>query len=413
MPRLNLFLNADVALDTEKILFNQSLLAPEPKLGTKAQRKALHCILSNVGKYNSQPLLYSTRNQANPPEQYNPHGYGHKPLVAVIKQLRNNGMLKLESGTPWYTKTEQGDFKEPKLSAFLPNENLIKLCEELGYTEASPVGASEHFIELRSLKDKLLPFEPTPYSRHVEQLMSAYCAYLNLQDIKIDGEDLGHIHLIRKYRDRDGSGRLIHGGRTHHPFMSFPPAKRQRITINGERVVLVDYPASQANVLYRYVTGEFLHPEDPYKVDGLHRDTVKHLMKMMLNNGSRKSASGAARSNLNELSRKAAERFELDSQKHGGVAAMMRLVEERNAPIAECFYQGKAQGQYYAWLESNLVFEVAKHLSDQGVPVLTVHDEFIVPTSMEIAVLGCRYFVPFTTAPYTTSGLRDSQSSSR
>ena len=91
MPKLNLFLNADVALDTDQILFNQSLLAPEPKLGTKAQRKALHCILSNVGKYRSQPLLYSTRNQANPPEQNNLYGYGHKPLVAVIKQLRNNG----------------------------------------------------------------------------------------------------------------------------------------------------------------------------------------------------------------------------------------------------------------------------------------------------------------------------------
>ena len=393
MPRLNLFLNADVALDTDQILFNQSLLAPEPKLGTKAQRKALHCILSNVGRYRSQPLLYSIRNQANPPEQYNPHGYGHKPLVAVIKQLRNNGMLKLESGTPWYTKTEQGDFKEPKLSAFLPNEKLLKLCEELGYTEASHKGTTEHFIELRSLKDKLLPFEPTPYSRHIEQLMSAYCAYLNLQDIKINGEDLGHIHLIRKYKDWDGSGRLIHGGRTHHPFMSFPPAKRQRITINGERVVLVDYSASEANVLYRYVTGAFLHPEDPYEVDGLHRETVKYLMKMMLNNGSRRSASNAARSNLNELSRKAAERFELDSKNHGGIAAMMRLVEERNAPIAKCFYQGKAEGQYYAWLESNLVFEVAKHLTDQGIPALTVHDEFIVPESMEGAVLECRYKV--------------------
>jgi hypothetical protein len=349
-------------------------------------------------------LLYSIRNQANPPEQYNPHGYGHKPLVAVIKQLRNNGMLKLESGTPWYTKTEQGDFKEPKLSAFLPNEKLLKLCEELGYTEASQEGATEHFIELRSLNNKLLPFKPTPYSRHIEQLMSAYCAYLNLQDIKIDEEDLGHIHLIRKYKDWDGSGRLIHGGRTHHPFMSFPPAKRQRITINGERVVLVDYSASEANVLYRYVTGEFLHPEDPYEVDGLHRETVKYLMKMMLNNGSRSGASGAARSHLNELSRKAAERFELDSKNHGGIAAMMRLVEERNDPIAKCFYQGKAQGQYYAWLESNLVFEVAKHLTDQGVPALTVHDEFIVPESMESAVLECRYKVIPDESIYTDHG---------
>ena len=73
---------------------------------------------------------------------------------------------------------------------------------------------------------------------------------------------------------------------------------------------------------------------------------------------------------------------------------MMRLVEERNSPFAECFYQGKAQGQYYAWLESNLVFEVAKYLTDQGVPTLTVHDEFIVPESMKNAVKACRYNVP-------------------
>ena len=111
----------------------------------------------------------------------------------------------------------------------------------------------------------------------------------------------------------------------------------------------------------------------------------------------------AAKANLASLKKSATEAFESDSQKHGGIAAMMKLIEERNAPIAKCFYQGKAQGQYYAWLESNLVFEVAKHLTDQGVPALTVHDEFIVPESMERAVLECRYSVPFSTAPYTTS----------
>ena len=223
--------------------------------------------------------------------------------------------------------------------------------------------------------------------------MSAYCAYLNLQDIKIHEEDLGHVQLIRKYKDWDGSGQLICGGRTYHLFMSFRKAKRKKITINGEPVVAVDYPASQANALYKHMTAEFLHPEDPYKVDGLHRDTVKHLLQMMLNNGSRRGASMAAKANLASLKKSATEAFESDSHKHGGIAAMMRLVEGRNAPIAECFYQGKAQGQYYAWLESNLVFEVARHLTDQGVPALTVHDEFIVPESMESAVLECRYKV--------------------
>ena len=109
-------------------------------------------------------------------------------------------MLRLESGTPWYTKTEQRRFQGTEALCIFANENLLKLCEELGYTEASQKGATEHFIELRSLNNKLLPFEPTPPLGHIEQLMSAYCGYLNLQDIKIDGEGLGHIHLIRKYK---------------------------------------------------------------------------------------------------------------------------------------------------------------------------------------------------------------------
>ena len=59
-------------------------------------------------------------------------------------------------------------------------------------------------------------------------------------------------------------------------------------------------------------------------------------------------------------------------------------------------YQAKARGQYCA-AGVHLVFEVAKHLTDQGVPALTVHDEFIVPESMESAVLECRHKVPLLT----------------
>ena len=125
-------------------------------------------------------------------------------------------MLKLEAGTPWYTKTDSGEFKEPKLSSFIPTEKLLNLCAELGYRTRSVKDNPEHHVELRNLNDKLLPFQTTPYSMQVEQLMYEYCAYLNQQKITIDSEDLGRIHLIGKYKDWDGSGRLIHGGRTHN-----------------------------------------------------------------------------------------------------------------------------------------------------------------------------------------------------
>ena len=105
-------------------------------------------------------------------------------------------------------------------------------------------------------------------------------------------------------------------------------------------------------------------------------------MTMMINNASSRAAAMAAKANLNKLKKRQVARFEEDTKKFGGIAAMMRHVVERNAPISECFYKGKAAGQYYAWLESNLVFEVARYLADLEVPALTVHDEFIVPEDM-------------------------------
>ena len=175
--------------------------------------------------------------------------------------------------------------------------------------------------------------------------------------------------------------------------MSFPASKRKRITINNQPVVAVDYPASQANVLYQHITGRFLYPEDPYQVDGLHRDSAKFMMQMMLNNKSRHAASMAAKTNLETLKKPKRERLEKETKKFGSLSKIMDAIADRNAPIASCFYQGKAKGQYYAWLEPNLVFEVARYLAEIEVPALTVHDEFIVPEGMEDAVLECRYTV--------------------
>ena len=73
----------------------------------------------------------------------------------------------------------------------------------------------------------------------------------------------------------------------------------------------------------------------------------------------------------------------------------MTAIVERNAPIAECFFRGKAKGQKYAWLEANLVFEVARRLARSGVPALTVHDEFIVPVGTEALVREFMYTTAF------------------
>ena len=388
MPKLNLFLSADVDVEAHKIKFNDSLLAPVPSLRTKAQRHALHCILSNVGKYKEQTILFSLRNQANELPQYNPHGYGQKPLIAVIRQLQKNGLLVLQKGKPWFSTNEQGEDEDRRLSQFKASDQLIKICEELGYTPEATQSNSEGFVELRTVKSKKrITYTETPYSIYTNELMSEYCEFLNQHHFEVDGESLGHIHLVRKYSDWDGSGELKFGGRAWLPYMQFGSAKRARIKINGQPVTAVDYPASQLNVLYKHVTGEFLQSEDPYTVTDAARSTVKYLVSIMLNNASDRSASLAANNEKNlkdKLKTKAKiEQYKSDVKRYGSVSKLTSAITQRNAPVAECFFKGKAKGQEYAWLEANLVFEVARRLARSGVPALTVHDEFIVPVGME------------------------------
>ncbi len=400
MPKLNLFLSADVDLEAHKIKFNNSLLAPVPSLRTKAQRHALHCILSNVGKYKGQTILFSLRNQANELPQYNPHGYGQKPLIAVIKQLQNNGLLVLQKGKPWFSTNEQGEDEDRRLSQFKASDQLIKICHELGYTAEATQSNSEGFVELRTVKSKKrITYTETPYSIYTNELMSEYCEFLNQHQFEVDGESLGHIHLVRKYSDWDGSGELKFGGRTWLPYMQFGSAKRSRIKIDGQPVTAIDYPASQLNVLYKHITGEFLQSEDPYEVDGMARSTVKYLVNIMLNNDSYYGASRAANKKENlkdKLKTKAKiEQYHKDIKSFGSLKQLMIAIEQRNAPIAECFLKGKAKGQEYAWLEANLVFEVARRLASSGVPALTVHDEFIVPEGMEDVVREFMYTTSF------------------
>ena len=167
--------------------------------------------------------------------------------------------------------------------------------------------------------------------------------------------------------------------------MSLSPAKRRRIKINGQTTVSVDYAASVPNLLYQAITGQRLHPNDPYQVTGLPRVIAKKYANIMLNTASTKSASGAIGKWLKDKRTK-----KRDQEAHAkaiarfrGRPAIMDAILERNEPIKNCFFQGKAMGQHYAWLEANLVFEVARYAVHWDIPALTVHDEFIVPEENE------------------------------
>ena len=124
---------------------------------------------------------------------------------------------------------------------------------------------AQQFVELR---DWNMPVQvkKISFSRHINELMGDYCQFLNAQRIEVDGEDLGHLHLVAKYKDWDEIKKADLSGQKSHRFMSYPLAARERITINGSSLAIQQVNQS---ILYRHITSRFLYPEDPCDVEGI------------------------------------------------------------------------------------------------------------------------------------------------
>ena len=113
---------------------------------------------------------------------------------------------------------------------------------------------------------------------------------------------------------------------------------------------------------YKMVTGNQLHPDDPYKVSGIPRSTAKKFLNIMLNIKGKSSVSGAVNKWLKVLASNAEKRdYQTAVENVGDNAKIMDAVLKRNQPIAKCFFKGKAMGQHYALVRHLLSWCCHRH----------------------------------------------------
>ena len=71
---------------------------------------------------------------------------------------------------------------------------------------------------------------------------------------------------------------------------------------------------------------------------------------------------------------------------------MIDAVMEKNQAVSQVFLQGKVWGQHWAWLEANLVYEVAWYSTTiLEIPMLIIHDEFLVTQDKAEAIADVMY----------------------
>jgi hypothetical protein len=148
-------------------------------------------------------------------------------------------------------------------------------------------------------------------------------------------------------------------------FQSLPSAYRQQLTLNGSPVGCADFRAMHIGLLY--AQAEALLQGDPYSgIDGLTRDQAKLALLVAINAPTKHSAVSAIRTHTPAFT-------------HEQAACALEAVCERHAPIARHF--ASDAGIRLMRIESDILIDAALDCTQQGIPVLGIHDELIAPAA--------------------------------
>jgi hypothetical protein len=381
MPRLNFYIT------TPKELTHKDF--PELKLRQHTQLKALQIWLANLVKYENKEIAFSRSKTQTVDERFNPLRVGYSPVSSVWNRLRDTELIDTTLGIPRWLKDEQDQFIRPRMTTVTSTSKLIKKCKELGITKdtikelKSPV-----HVRVRQVGDKsnYIPYKDTPYTKEIEKMMREYCDYLNNQKIKVGKTLLEDIHLYRTYQNRKGLP-FQFGGRSGGYWMSLSAEDRKQITINGKKTSSIDMHCSQLNILYFHATGKFFDKDfDAYQIPGIDerfRPVLKKILLIMLNvsyGGVGQALSNLMRKEERDGNLSLVELYNEFKESISTIRSVVDRIIEVHKPVNHLFCLGADMGQHYAWLESNLVFQIAHQLHYHDIPCLTVHDEFIVPT---------------------------------
>ncbi|RWK22307.1 MAG: hypothetical protein EOR43_17205 [Mesorhizobium sp.] len=239
-----------------------------------------------------------------------------------------------------------------------------------------------------SKKDSVFAdFEPTPETDQMESRLRSYNSFLQsgarinlfLTDDEMaelqerreqDQDEFGSFRAASRLIDLASGNRLYrvfndgcfdHGGRIYGGWwQNVPKEYRRYITINGMPTVEVDFSSMQLAMLYAKV-GEQLEG-DAYAIDGFPpelRPLVKTTTLKMINALGRIRA--PSRSALPE-----------------GISwkDLQQAILEKHRPIAGYFRSG--EGIRLQRLDSDIAEDVILRMMERGIPVLPIHDSFIV-----------------------------------
>jgi len=184
-------------------------------------------------------------------------------------------------------------------------------------------------------------------------------------------------------------GKLDKGGRFYGGWwQNIPKEARKRILIDGFQVDEPDFSAYHPRILY--ALKRLKYPDnDPYELEGYSTDTrtfLKRLLLIMLNTTGKTQE--AAR-------RKAIKRIEYDvsigkieqPEEVKDIDALIDKFIEKHQPVQEYFFTGF--GTTLMYIDSQIAEAILFQHAQEGIPVLPVHDSFIIDYRLSESMQDC------------------------
>ncbi|HIB18590.1 MAG TPA: hypothetical protein EYO23_04895 [Alphaproteobacteria bacterium] len=253
--------------------------------------------------------------------------------------------------------------------------------------------AERESLILHDEQKKDVQYEDTSETRRMRKVLSDYNELLSRTHI--DCAHLDHPYVVRADGKRtyiDQQHKFIYrvfnnssweeGGRFYGGWWELVSEHRRGIRINGERTIELDYRGLHVVFLYALKNINYYHElssSDPYEVHipetndpKFARELAKRMMLSLVNATDERKVFKAVQQKTNQLG-DCPSHMTLTFKLLRKILAQLRL---KHPQIEEYFLSGA--GTEMQFLDSQMTELIVKHFTAKGIPVLTVHDSYVI-----------------------------------
>lgn len=293
----------------------------------------------------------------------NRYGRASAFVIEVVKQLKELKMIEVKSGF----KTK----KESRRTRICATKKLLDYCP------VSRIGVilnPKELVILRDEKGKLKGYKDTIETRRIRKILKRANEVNKQADIRYSDTKIFAV-LQSIFKEKFTWYGRLHTRGFRHP-QGFSISEREELTINGDRIIELDYKALHPNLLY--ASEGIQYHSDPYSVVDEREEArrfLKHLLLAMINS---KDIIQAERAANYWLFKNHSEREQLNVIGISKARPFILKFIKAHKPISHYFFQGKDTGMRVMNKDAKIALDVVNHFIRQEIPIIPVHDSFII-----------------------------------